>query len=61
MQVEERKAGRTSSTDTASAVPLRVIAGMPFAPGLNPFRDLELISELEHWFPSGKESAKPMT
>ena len=48
MQVEERKAGRTSSFDASSSVALRVVARVPVAPRLNPLGDLEFVVELKH-------------
>jgi hypothetical protein len=60
MQVEEREAGRAAATDTASAVPLRVITRMPFALGLDPLRDLKSVGELEHGFSSLERAREPM-
>jgi hypothetical protein len=46
------KACRTSSANTASAIPLRVVPRMPVALGFDLLRDLEFVGELEHGFSS---------
>ena len=60
MQVKEREAGRTPATNTASAIPLRVVAGMPFALGRDPLRDLEFVDELEHGLSFPEKTREPM-
>jgi hypothetical protein len=60
MQIKEREACRTSSANTASAISLRVVTGMPVAFGLDPLRDLEFVGELEHDFSSLEKAREPM-
>ncbi len=48
MEVEQGEAGGASALDAASSIPLRVVAGMPVALGLDPLGDLESVRELEH-------------
>jgi len=48
VEVEQGKAARASALDAAPSIPLRVIARVPLAPGLDPLGDLESVGELEH-------------
>jgi hypothetical protein len=60
MQIKEREACRTSFANTALAIPLRVVPGMPVALGLDPLRDLEFVGELEHGFSCLEKAREPM-
>ncbi len=42
------RTGNASSTDAASSLTLRVVAGMPVAFGFDPLRDFEFVGELKH-------------
>jgi hypothetical protein len=48
VEIEQGEAGGASAFDAAPSIPLRVVAGMPVAPGLDPLGNLESVRELEH-------------
>jgi hypothetical protein len=60
MQIKEGEACRTSSANTASAIPLRVIARMPVALGFDPLSNSKFVGELEHGLSSLEKAREPM-